>query len=323
MAVQHLFAFSSVVDGAAIAAGSPYGCGALPNEMLACYTGPVDIQGSIAYARWREARGEIDSLENLAKPILLFNGREDYTVYIDVMRAVSKQLQALAPSFQIEQRFRTNAAHVWSVDNGPCSCGSCIVPGADSPECCDVNNCGYELSADMLRHFFGELSEPAATDSSSLWWYDQHAYIPQGWNETWVSHGLWKWGFAYVPKSCLGMLSSCRIHVHYHGCIGKKWFRRHLWSRLLGVDNFAETNRLIVLYPQAAGDKQTGVGCWNWLSTKSDPHFDTQKSVQLRTVMAIVQDFEKVLGGAFQVPENSTAEWYSRAELLQRDVVTV
>ena len=39
MAIQHLFAFSSKVDGVAIAGGSPYGCGALKAVWTACYYG--------------------------------------------------------------------------------------------------------------------------------------------------------------------------------------------------------------------------------------------------------------------------------------------
>ena len=34
MSIQHLVAFSSKVDGCAIAAGSPYGCGSLPYNCL-------------------------------------------------------------------------------------------------------------------------------------------------------------------------------------------------------------------------------------------------------------------------------------------------
>lgn len=36
MAAQHFVAFSSVVDGAALIAGSPYGCGHLPDFNNAC-----------------------------------------------------------------------------------------------------------------------------------------------------------------------------------------------------------------------------------------------------------------------------------------------
>lgn len=41
MAAQHFVAFSSVVDGAALIAGSPYGCGHLPDFNNACERSPV------------------------------------------------------------------------------------------------------------------------------------------------------------------------------------------------------------------------------------------------------------------------------------------
>jgi len=314
MAMQHLFAYSSAVDGAAIAAGSPYGCGELPKRMVACYTGPVDVARVSSYARWQEARGAIDGLSNLDnKPILLFNGRNDFTVFTAVMQASAEQLETFVHRRQVKRRFGTGAAHVWSLNHGACSCGACLYSIASSAECCDVNNCDYELTAEMFERFYADVNPPQAA-SQPLWWFDQLAHLPQTSNETWVSHGLWRWGFAYVPESCVGAIRRCRIHVHYHGCINKKWSQRHLWSRSLDIDNFAESNGVIVVYPQAAGDKHTGVGCWNWLSSKSDPHYDTQLSVQLRTVSRILQNLDSVLDAATQVLENSTYAWYSAAE---------
>ena len=52
-ALQHLFAFSSSVEGAAIAAGSPYGCGAQPLHGWTCYYGGLDIPSGVRYTRRR------------------------------------------------------------------------------------------------------------------------------------------------------------------------------------------------------------------------------------------------------------------------------
>jgi poly(3-hydroxybutyrate) depolymerase len=42
MSIQHLFAHSEVIEGAAVSAGSPYGCGVLDHAFIKCEVGMVD-----------------------------------------------------------------------------------------------------------------------------------------------------------------------------------------------------------------------------------------------------------------------------------------
>jgi hypothetical protein len=39
-------------------------------------------------------------------------------------------------------------------------------------------------------------------------------------------------------------------------------------------------------------------GCWNWANYDFDPHFDDQRGVALRTVMAMVSDLPNALPNA-------------------------
>lgn len=292
MAIQHLFAFSASVDGAAIAAGSPYGCGAQVRKR--CYNGGVDVPKSIGYARWRESTGKIDGLQNLAStPIVLFNGNNDWEVYTQCMRDTRNQLYAFVDRGRIFANFETNAAHVWSLDHGRCSCGKCGWYDA-SLRCCDVNNCNFDLSGTMLKQFYGSQQlMPRTKAQDRLRWINQLKYIPkeQGSSSNWQRHGMWKWAFLYLPKGCEGSgLNNCRIHVNYHGCINRDDYRRRLWVTSIDINEYAEANNIIVFYPQAAGTERSGVGCWNWAFTQDDPDFDTRDSVQLRTVMNILED---------------------------------
>ena len=109
-----------------------------------------------------------------------------------------------------------------------------------------------------------------------------------------------KWGLAYVPQWCKGEAGrSCRIHVNYHGCIsGKAWIKRQLWATSLDLNEYAEANSIIVLYPQTAGSKAAGDGCWNWISYKNDPWFDTRWGLQLGTVANLLIDLPNALQNA-------------------------
>jgi poly(3-hydroxybutyrate) depolymerase len=69
-------------------------------------------------------------------------------------------------------------------------------------------------------------------------------------------------GFAYIPENCFR--KSCRVHVELHGCwqieenIGLKYVKH------TGMNELAESNDLIILYPQLTHNDDVNPGeCWN------------------------------------------------------------
>merc|ERR1711865_1357139 len=89
---------------------------------------------------------------------------------------------------------------------------------------------------------------------------------------------------------------ACRGHVHYHGCIShKKWgpgSQVKEWINNLGLNEHGEASDIIIIYPQALGSPEAGVGCWNWgwKGTADDKLFDTRLGVQLATVRNMLND---------------------------------
>lgn len=302
MAMQHLFAFSATVQGAAIAAGSAYGCGAFPDGHVPvghCYYGGINVSATIQYAYQRFRNGSIDDLANLRNiPILLFNGQSDNEVYPACMLDVEAQLQAFADPQKLATNFRTKAAHVWSVDHGLCWCGACSVLGFGV--CCDINNCRYDLTGDMLTHFYGPLRARTRA-RPTFHWINQTAYLPPP-APTWTNARMDRWALAYLPSGCRANPGACRVHVNYHGCISNNWQQRQMWVQHLDINEYGEANDIIALYPQAKGDAATGAGCWNWGFPQDDLLFDTNKSAQLLTVMAILQDLPGALARALELP---------------------
>jgi len=364
MAMNHLVAYSSSVKAAAIAAGSAYGCGALYGNGNPCWYGGMNIERSLSYIEQRFQEGLIDDpahLKNL--PVVLFNGEKDWTVYTKAMHDVASQLDSFGSS--VTKHFDTKASHVWSLDHGNCNCGKCEYWKA-SIECCDVNNCNYDLSGDLLSKVYASL-KPRTEATQPYVWVNQWKYldkvlalhvegIKRG-NQTDVAdvrddkldaqmndtvvmtpartlsqkrlrnmirdrsngldlaprkHGLLKWGLVYVPSACRMDVRQCTlhgggIHVNYHGCIARKWTLREIWSSSLDLNEYAEANSMVVFYPQAGGDKKSGGGCWNWGFKKDDKYFDTQRSIQLGTVTAMVNDMHSALAQGCMLG-NSTNE---------------
>jgi poly(3-hydroxybutyrate) depolymerase len=64
-------------------------------------------------------------------------------------------------------------------------------------------------------------------------------------------------GYLYVPKACEDGSTTCRLHIAFHGCMqsatdmGRVTGRRDYFARNAGVNEWADQNRIVVLYPQA------------------------------------------------------------------------
>jgi poly(3-hydroxybutyrate) depolymerase len=98
---------------------------------------------------------------------------------------------------------------------------------------------------------------------------------------------LAEYGYFYVPQNCRDDASLCDLHVHYHGCIDFEWAKREMWTDNIELNEYAESNDIIVFYPQNIGNNRVGEGCWNWSEYKIDEYFDTQKGQQLNTAYRI------------------------------------
>lgn len=68
--------------------------------------------------------------------------------------------------------------------------------------------------------------------------------------------------------------------------------------RSIDLNEYAEANEMVVVYPQAAGSPHIGPGCWNWASFRDDPSFDTQDGIQLGVVHAMIDDLPNALAHA-------------------------
>lgn len=104
-------------------------------------------------------------------PVLLFQGKRDWDVYPRVMKETKKQLLRYVKPEKIYTVFNTTAAHVWSIDSGNCKCGQCGVYES-TVKCCDVNNCGYDLSGDFLRKTYGNDIKPRVVATQNYFWVD-------------------------------------------------------------------------------------------------------------------------------------------------------
>jgi hypothetical protein len=105
-----------------------------------------------------------------------------------------------------------------------------------------------------------------------------------------------RWAPVYVPQKCAADVDACRVHVNYHGCMDKPrgptingWLDRLLWVRNIQLNEYAEANAIVIVYPQAAGSIDIGEGCFNWASYEDGALADARCSRELTHGTRVLQ----------------------------------
>jgi hypothetical protein len=283
MAVQFHVAHSATVAGAGVIAGGPYYCaqGSLLTAMWNCmtpgYWTPVPSVAllqteadTLALAR------SIDATSSLARSrVWLFSGTADRTVYPAVVEALRDFYTAYkVRAVLIEDK---PAGHAMVTEHHGNACGVTAPPY--------IVECNYDAAGELLAFLLGKLAAPAANESGQLIRFDQNVYA--GGNAKAIA--MDEAGFAYVPQRCAS--ERCRIHVVFHGCrqgateVGEQFVRE------AGYNRWADTNALIVLYPQVIKRYNPFVfnprGCWDWWGY-TGALYHTKDGAQIRAVQRMV-----------------------------------
>ncbi|OJA91696.1 extracellular catalytic domain type 2 short-chain-length polyhydroxyalkanoate depolymerase [Burkholderia ubonensis] len=294
MAAQFDVAYSSRLIGAGIVAGGPFYC-AGANELIepaiAAMTlcmQPVGPAPSATDA-WRNARtfaqrGEIDDPANLRRHrIYVFSGAKDTVVLTRVVDQTVRFYElAQVSAANLQYRRHPDAGHAFVTDRpGDAACSANASPYID--------NCGFEQAHDIVRWIYATpdkpLNPPAAQAGGKLLAFDQRAFDPQR------RASLDDTGYAYVPAAC--ERETCAVHVVFHGCVQNVATVGERMIRGTGYNEIADTNRLIVLYPQVAKSAANPLGCWDfWGYTSAEPTrpgFYRRDAPQMAAVMQMVQ----------------------------------
>jgi poly(3-hydroxybutyrate) depolymerase len=92
-------------------------------------------------------------------------------------------------------------------------------------------------------------------------------------------------GVVYIPDACLP--GGCRVHVVYHGCAQNRDTVGDAFVKKTGFPRYADTNRLIILFPQTVSSQDNPQACWDWWGY-TGPEFLTRDAPQIRGVMAML-----------------------------------
>ncbi|MDX8056276.1 PHB depolymerase family esterase [Lentzea sp. BCCO 10_0798] len=292
LANQLHVAYSSVFQGAGIFSAGAYDCAQnnVNTALLACMDTfqarktPAELE---QLTRNRAATGSVDPPQNLSgDPVWLFHGSADDTV----ARVVNDDLATYYRDFgaRVAYNNTTAAGHAWVSPIGPNACGATASPY--------VNKCGTDVVREMLAHLTGPVNAAASTLSGKLVQFDQNAYAPGG-NAASISMG--REGFAYVPRSC--ETGPCKLMVTLHGCYQYFGLIGNALMDKAYLNEYADANNVIVLYPQATTMTGNPRGCWDWWGYQS-----AQYALKTGPQMTAVVNMVKALSAAGPPPTTTT-----------------
>lgn len=275
-AVQSHVALSNTISGAAAIAGGPYHCaeGNVMRALSHCISGAeLDVAPLIEATRAAASAGTIDPVDSLSDDrVWIFHGKADTVVDATLTEALAGFYAEFIPQEAIALVDNVAVTHGWpTLDQGV----ACDHMGGDF-----VNACDYDAAGAILQHLYGPLRPPAVARDGSFQALDQASVVPEG-------GSLAETGFAYVPEVCSGDAGDCRLHIAFHGCRQGKEFVEDRFARMAGLNEWAESNRIIVLYPQVNKSMMNPQGCWDWWGyTGAD--YDQRSGKQVAGVAALI-----------------------------------
>lgn len=298
MAGQFQLAHSRHVIGAGIIAGGPYGCAEsvfadqMPgpgtaflnlskavngcmHDSLAAFGVPNPRQLADR-ARQLAAQDRIDPVEGLARDrVYLFSGRADHTVAAPIVAAAAELYRNLGvPPASIALVTDIAAGHGFVTASAGSACDRTAAPY--------IVDCDYDQAGKLLEQIYGPLAAPSEKPAGPLLVFDQRSFV-----RDLHEHGLADQGMAYIPGSCRDA-PGCRVHIVFHGCGQSRIAIGDTFARETGFARWADTNRLIVLFPQVDPGPVNPQGCWDWWGYTGRDYL-TRKGPQIVAVQRMLE----------------------------------
>jgi predicted peptidase len=231
----------------------------------------------IDYTNAQAASGKIDPTSHIAnKPIYMFSGTNDTTVHQAVMNTLQQYYETYTDSSNIAYNQNTPAGHALISPDGPNPCNSSYIPY--------INNCGIDPEQTFLTNFYGSLNaKNTGTLTGSYIQFDQNEFA----NGNAKSYSMDSTGWLFVPQNCANG-EPCRLVVALHGCLQYQGIIQQQLVQKSGINEWADTNNIIVLYPQATGSYPNNpLGCWDWWGYLSSD-YALKSAPQMDAIMAMV-----------------------------------
>jgi poly(3-hydroxybutyrate) depolymerase len=296
-AVQMHIAHSSTFKGAAIYAGGVDWCagaGGAATALANCGgetlpTGQASYNSTLAaseaYLETQSSLGTIDPVTNLSgQPVYLWSGTQDAVVNPLEMADLQSEYLRYGANVRFDNTFP--AAHGWESPDGELDCGT---SGSPYMVKCSANGAVYDSVGTWLTMFLGSLApRNDGKLHGALMTFDQTEFGAS------PNVSMSPTGSVFVPKSCM-QGKTCGFVLALHGCLQQSALIGNRWVTEAGINEWADTNGLVVLYPDTIASSAPGVtnpnACFDWwgYSNQEDPDYALKSGLQMSVLYAMVQ----------------------------------
>ncbi|KAL4439544.1 hypothetical protein ABPG74_003946 [Tetrahymena malaccensis] len=284
MAAQFQVAFSSTIKSSTIVAGGPPNCaeGNLSTALTNCMNIPtgINVNTLVTKSKNQSTTKAIDPVSNLqGKNIFLYSGSKDTVVKQGVVKAAQKFFELLGAN--VSTKYDIASEHSYVTPNNGKACSFLGTPY--------INHCDYDTARVSLETAYGTINDAVPAVSANLIKFSQDSYVSSGMSMN-------SNGYVYVPTSCKNG-AQCRIHVSFHGCQQTLEDVGTQYVTLTGLNEYAESNNIIVLYPQAKKSQlmpSNPNGCFDWWGyTDTLPtslKYATKEGKQMKAIYTMITD---------------------------------
>jgi poly(3-hydroxybutyrate) depolymerase len=306
MAVQFGVANSSIIKGVGVISGAPYYCAHndMTTALSICMIGAPTTPSLISTTDGWATAGYIDPTANIAKQkIWMFHGYNDGVIKATVEDALYTFYKHYTDAGNIYYKNNLNAGHAMIT----ASFGTaCTASGGKY-----VNNCGYDAAGLLLEHIYGALNaKNTGTLSGTIVQFDQSAFYRYP-----ADISMAATGYAYIPASCAAQ-QPCRVHIALHGCQQSAASVGNAYHANAGYNQWADTNNMIVLYPQATSSSVAPLNpnaCFDWWGYNGS-NYAQKGGAQIAMIKAMLTrvssgytGWTAATGGAFGAPTSLVA----------------
>ena len=265
MAVQYEIANSATVRAAGVIAGIPWYCAQMSGLATAmeCMSDPSTI--NVATLGWEmnvsATEGNIDPIGNLkSHAVMLFSGIWDTVVNHGTMELLATQYQSLGVA-ELRKYFNYSAEHAWITNFYGESCSHLGSPF--------INNCGLDFAGEFLQFAWAHMGLTFNTSRGTYVPGNLQTFSQTDFGADAFTNSLDSTGYYYVPSACGSDAPgdvTCHVHVNFHGCEQQRASLGDLYVAHTGLNEWAESNNVIVIYPQAAANalSENPNACFDW-----------------------------------------------------------
>jgi len=277
MAAQLGVAYSQTFMGVGSVAGGIYWCakGDSRRAQTVCMNQPeaVKVDEHLRRAQQWELDGAIDPLANVARQkVFLFASPQDFIIRPLHTDKLAEFYGGLGAGGNVLAEKSIRAAHGFpTLDQGN-ACGMGFSPW--------LLKCNYDAAGEMLKHFHGALQPRGTAVPVNLKKFSQAEFDARG-------GFFFANGWIYVPTKCAAG-EKCALHVALHGCQMNPDYIQDKFVSLAGYNEWAETNNIVVLYPQSAKrGSENPYACWDWFGF-GGADYSVKTGVQMSAIKSMI-----------------------------------